>query len=195
VLSLLLKTFRLQLSLPLKRFLLSQTRPQQEIVGDLNESNIVEGTGTRKPSRRHQAYLTDLARPDELPAYHSAFTLGTKAGHPRIQQDDLPPPLRSWKSYRVIDRARTSRKLQRKNTRASKCEILYRSYQRRQISKLFPLTWVFTYKLDTNSYLTKFKAHICVRGDLQSKSNKETCRNARRPYISCPDSHNGRIRP
>lgn len=100
MLSLFLKTFRLRLSLSLKRFLLSQTRPQQEIVGDLNESNIVEGTGTRKPSRRHQAYLTDLARPDELPAYHSAFTLGTKAGHPRIQQNDLPPPLRSWKELR-----------------------------------------------------------------------------------------------
>lgn len=183
MLSLLLKTFRLQLSLPLKRFLLSQTRPQQEIVGDLNESNIVEGTGTRKPSRRHQAYLTDLARPDELPAYHSAFTLGTKAGHPRIQQDDLPPPLRSWKELQ-------SHRYGKEFKEAAKKE--YRSRDTLQIIpktsdiKVIPLTWVFTYKLDANSYLTKAKAHICVRGDLQSKSNKETCRNARRPYIFVP---------
>jgi hypothetical protein len=59
----------------------SQARPRREIVGNVGESTIVEGTRTRKP--RHQAYLTDLARPDELPAYHSAFALGTKAdtGH------------------------------------------------------------------------------------------------------------------
>jgi len=75
----------------------SQARPRQEIVGDLSESNIVEGARTRKPSKRNQAYLTDLARPNELIAYHTAFDLGTKAGHPRIHQDNLPPPPRTWK--------------------------------------------------------------------------------------------------
>jgi hypothetical protein len=27
--------------------------------------------------------------------------------------------------------------------------------------------WVFTYKFDKDSYLTKFKARLVVRGDLQ----------------------------
>jgi hypothetical protein len=40
--------------------------------------------------------------------------------------------------------------------------------------KVIPLTWVFTYKLDTDGYLAKFKARICVRGDPQPKSNKDT---------------------
>jgi hypothetical protein len=39
--------------------------------------------------------------------------------------------------------------------------------------KVIPLTWVFTYKFDTDGYLAKFKARICVHGDLQPKS-KET---------------------
>ena len=30
-----------------------------------------------------------------------------------------------------------------------------------------PLLWVFTYKFDTDGFLTKYKARICVRGDLQ----------------------------
>jgi hypothetical protein len=32
--------------------------------------------------------------------------------------------------------------------------------------KVIPLTWAFSYKLDTDGYLTKFKALICARGDL-----------------------------
>jgi Reverse transcriptase (RNA-dependent DNA polymerase) len=30
-----------------------------------------------------------------------------------------------------------------------------------------PLLWVFKYKLDTDGFLTKFKARLCVRGDMQ----------------------------
>ncbi len=30
------------------------------------------------------------------------------------------------------------------------------------------MTWVFKYKFDTDGYLVKFKARMCVRGDLQS---------------------------
>jgi hypothetical protein len=38
--------------------------------------------------------------------------------------------------------------------------------------KVILLTWVFTYKIDTDGYLTKFKARIYVRGDLQPRSDK-----------------------
>jgi hypothetical protein len=31
-----------------------------------------------------------------------------------------------------------------------------------------PLTWVFKYKFDIDGYLDKFKARLCVRGDLQA---------------------------
>jgi Reverse transcriptase (RNA-dependent DNA polymerase). len=36
-----------------------------------------------------------------------------------------------------------------------------------------PLTWVFTYKFDSNGLLVKHKARICVRGDLQKMSTEE----------------------
>jgi hypothetical protein len=36
-----------------------------------------------------------------------------------------------------------------------------------------PLKWVFTYKFDTDGYLDRFKARICVRGDLQPVSNQD----------------------
>jgi len=50
-------------------------------------------------------------------------------------------------------------------------EIIERS---QATAKPLPLTWVFTYKFDKHGFLQKFKARICVRGDLQPFSEKET---------------------
>jgi hypothetical protein len=36
-----------------------------------------------------------------------------------------------------------------------------------------PLIWVFTYKFDTDGYLIKFKARLCVRGDLQPLNHQD----------------------
>jgi len=37
-----------------------------------------------------------------------------------------------------------------------------------------PLKWIFTYKFDKEGYFMKYKACICVRGDLQPLSLQET---------------------
>ncbi|KHJ32378.1 hypothetical protein EV44_g3605 [Erysiphe necator] len=37
-----------------------------------------------------------------------------------------------------------------------------------------PLKWVYTYKIEKSGYLIKFKARICVHGDLQPKTDGET---------------------
>ena len=36
-----------------------------------------------------------------------------------------------------------------------------------------PLKWVFKYKFDEAGYLLKFKARICVRGDLQPRTDED----------------------
>ncbi|KAI0992677.1 hypothetical protein K3495_g15508, partial [Podosphaera aphanis] len=38
---------------------------------------------------------------------------------------------------------------------------------------LIPLIWIFSYKFDSDGFLTKFKARLCARGDLQT-SEEET---------------------
>jgi hypothetical protein len=50
-------------------------------------------------------------------------------------------------------------------------EIIERS---KATTRPLPLTWVFTHKFDKQGFLQKFKARICVRGDLQPLSEKET---------------------
>lgn len=37
--------------------------------------------------------------------------------------------------------------------------------------EILPLLWVFKYKFDSEGYLLKYKAHICVRGDLQTTAD------------------------
>ena len=39
---------------------------------------------------------------------------------------------------------------------------------------ILPLMWVFTYKLDEDGYLLKYKARLVVRGDLQILQFKDT---------------------
>jgi Reverse transcriptase (RNA-dependent DNA polymerase) len=40
--------------------------------------------------------------------------------------------------------------------------------QEEQKKTPLPLLWIFKYKFDTDGYLVKFKARLCVRGDLQT---------------------------
>jgi hypothetical protein len=42
------------------------------------------------------------------------------------------------------------------------------------VNKILPLKWVFTYKFDKHRHLQKFKARICVRGDLQLPNGLDT---------------------
>jgi len=42
--------------------------------------------------------------------------------------------------------------------------------------KTLPVIWIFTYKFDKDGYLERFKARLCVRGDLQQDSlYKDNC--------------------
>lgn len=68
-------------------------------------------------------------------------------------------------------------------TRAMQCEIdtIKRkgTYKKRawkdfnpEDHEVLPLIWVFKYKLDNDGYLSKYKARICVRGDLQTTAEE-----------------------
>jgi hypothetical protein len=39
--------------------------------------------------------------------------------------------------------------------------------------EVISLKWVFTYKTDPNGYLTKYKARIVIRGDLQNSTTAQ----------------------
>jgi hypothetical protein len=95
---------------------------------------------------------------------------------PSLHRDRLPPPPRNWRE--VLNHphrdgfgkaAQTEwAALEKKGT----FEIIEKSSI--DINDILPLMWVFDYKLDLNGYLNRYKARICVRGDLQPISAQET---------------------
>src|SRR2546423_2508393 len=150
-------------------------RPSKEIVGKVGSRNVVQGSRIRRPTEkaRPQAYFTDLDRPEELPGYHAAFAAGIQYGRSRLHRDKMPPPPRTWKDLQThpyregFQTAATKeyKDLERRNT--------FKSVLKTSKMTTLPLIWVFTYKFDTDGYLLKFKARLCVRGDLQPLTNQD----------------------
>ncbi|KAJ9481139.1 hypothetical protein VN97_g12361 [Penicillium thymicola] len=101
----------------------------------------------------------------------AAFTTGLNGSntHTRTHRDELPREPQNWREMmnhpfnegflaaaglevKTIERKGTFEVIQRPNDRSI---------------QVLPLKWVFNYKFDSDGYLVKLKARICVRGDLQ----------------------------
>ncbi|KAG0160465.1 hypothetical protein PDIDSM_7994 [Penicillium digitatum] len=126
----------------------------REISASIETSNIVTGTRSRKP-RIDPDYATYLSlAQEEPPSLLYAFTTSmNQRFKTKPHREDLPPPPENW--------------IQMKNHRFAKEFMAAASFE------VLPLKWVFTYKFDANGVLEKFKARICVRGDLQWLSTDE----------------------
>src|SRR4051794_24360354 len=109
---------------------------------------------------------------------HAAFTAGTMISRPRIHRDQLPDPPRAWKDldshlYGDQFRAAAATEFRELEKKVTFC-LIPQSVPLSAKAQILPLLWVFTYKFDTDRYLFKFKARICVRGDLQRPDNQAT---------------------
>jgi Reverse transcriptase (RNA-dependent DNA polymerase) len=60
-----------------------------------------------------------------------------------------------------------------KEMRALLSKDTWEEVQKSPQTKTHPTKWVFLYKEDADGYVTKFKARLCARGDLQLGVNKQ----------------------
>jgi hypothetical protein len=170
------------------------TITSQDINLNLSESNIVTGSRTHQASQRAQEaekeelsrqavrankrkqranLVKDMIINEEI----IAKTFMTAAlSKDQLHQSQLPKPPNNWRELRYhplrdgfYKAAETEYiGIQQKDTWT---EIAVPDDKKIQI---LPIKWVFTYKLDNNSYLLKYKARICVRGDLQKITHEDT---------------------
>jgi hypothetical protein len=165
-----------------------------EISGTINQDTILpEGVGsssrsTRNPNPTYQsdpfkkprkprkeAYSTALSETQENAnsSFFNAFSaaLSTPRSPPRIHRDELPPEPKTFKE--MLQHTHSSGFIPALKTEVRNLvKIGTWRFVKRYIAtqagkKVIPLTWVFKYKFDTEGYLIKYKARLCVRGDLQ----------------------------
>ena len=146
--------------------------PRHEISSDVNPRNIIEGSRTRR--KRREAYLSEISQPFELMGIRSAYTTAMESGKLRIHRDHLPKEPSNW--WQMLKHSYRSQWLD-----AVKLEYdtlldlnTFRQVPIPKDNQVVPITWKFVYKFDTDGYLVKFKARLCVRGDLQKLTLDDT---------------------
>lgn len=140
-------------------------RPRNE---GLSTSNIISTQRTRAP--RSLNFLTES---DSYTPYQ-AFLTDIKPNQSRIHRSQLPPIPKNWKAMISHPHADQFHQATRSEYKALESQGTFEEVEYTDRIKPIPLKWVFTYKLDSDGFLLKHKARICVRGDLQQMTNEDT---------------------
>ena len=137
---------------------------------DLDPTNILES----RTCSQQVAYLADIEEPMQMMGVHSAFAAGQQHRCQKLHHDKLPQAPVMWADIRTHQFS-----MDFKNAAMKEYDGLVHWGVFQPVScwntssKPLPLKWVFTYKFDTDGFLQKFKARICICGDLQRRSSYE----------------------
>ena len=111
------------------------------------------------------------AAEEEPEEYHEGLLMAFAAGftNQRPHREDLPPAPKNWSEMLRHPHSEGFTYAAAVEVKALDDKGTFKEVDRPSDKGLevIPLTWVFTYKFDGNGFLVKYKARICVRGDLQ----------------------------
>jgi hypothetical protein len=145
--------------------------PQRRgIDAHLSDANIMSGSRTRRAKQHFQ--FTDIVDPNCGSLTHM-FAIGHQMRNPRIHRSDLPPEPKSWKAMKTHPNQAQFREAARTEYEALVSKDTFETVPLSEKIHPIPLKWVFTYKFDTDGFLLKHKARICVRGDLQPLTDED----------------------
>lgn len=164
-----------------KGYRLQGEKAPQDVNLDPTDTNlIVSGKRNRKPRDLNnfavQVYAARLG-PEPLVDYlrafsteiHSVSTTVDKV--PRIHQTQLPPLPKSEKqlnTHMFGNQFRRAMEIEWRDLRAKGVFGHTEQLKATADGEVLPLMWVFAYKTDEDGYLSRFKARLVVRGDLQA---------------------------
>jgi Reverse transcriptase (RNA-dependent DNA polymerase) len=144
---------------------------------DFDTRNILPaGEKRTRVSSRRAAYVTALSETSTLSAYHAAFATGIDSTgvERRLHRDAMPPEPRTWREMLAHQHAAEYKKAAQKEIQDLEKRGTFKYVPIDSATTMrLPLKWVFKNKYDSDGYLEKFKARICVRGDLQ-KTEEDT---------------------
>jgi hypothetical protein len=144
----------------------------KRISRDVVPRNIIEG----KRSTRRGTALLAYQHLDQESGYCAAFMTGTNHNPRRFHGSELPPPPKNahqlenhpHKEGFIIAAQKEYDSLLAKGTFE---EVAIKETNNAYI---IPNMWVYTYKLDTDGFLERYKARLVIRGDLTRSIYEDT---------------------
>lgn len=149
---------------------------------DESSTILPEGSKrTRKPTKPFEGHLTTL-QDDSVVEFHMAFSAALNTSKDdippipptteRLHRDSMPPEPRSYQQLKRHQYSKEFWDAMHKEVHQLNQKGTYRVIRRTESkTRPLPLLWVYKYKFDNDGYLVKFKARLCVRGDLQVNTN------------------------
>jgi hypothetical protein len=150
----------------------SNTAPRSsEISADPEDPSNILSSRTRGKKARHQEHALLVSQVNQLSGIHTAFHSATRY---RLHQSELPKAPEHYSDLKNHPYALEFKNAAREEVQTLRDKGTFEEVPADNTRKLLPLRWVFIYKFDTDGYLSRFKARLCVRGDLQPPSPTET---------------------
>jgi Reverse transcriptase (RNA-dependent DNA polymerase)/Pol polyprotein, beta-barrel domain len=169
----------------------AEPEDQEGSVTEVPAEALISDTSTREkrkytkkiygPATRYSRRQTgrDPDDPEEGPSSDlgnafAAFSMGTKY---RLHRRDLPPEPQNYHEARRhplwhLLKSAMDQEYQTLESRGTFQHVMASTIS--EDTTVLPTTWVYKYKFDRQGYLVKVKARLCVRGDLQPFSEKDT---------------------
>jgi hypothetical protein len=150
----------------------------RDINSSISESNIIQGS--RQCTSRQETYFANLEQPQEMHGFHTAFAIGSayrleSNPIPKVIENQLLPLPKNWKAILQHLYSKGFRAAAEKEFRSLEQQGTFTPVNRPNSGKqILPLLCVFSYKFNQDGYLVKYKARLCIRGDLQKVNSKDT---------------------
>lgn len=138
--------------------------------------NIIESRmRTRKPAAFQVQQMYDRIDEIHFSPYHTSFATGSVHRMERTHSSDLPRAPKHMKQLSTHKYGKEFLLAAQKEWDTLNGQGTFKKCSITGVSMfILPLMWVFTYKLDVDGFLDKFKARLVVRGDLQVSEFKDT---------------------
>ena len=138
-----------------------------------HEANALQSTLTPRQARKQARREAHSLRLERARTGHQIAHAFASARSMRVHHKDLDPPPGFWHQLKRHPERKSFTEAAKSEIATLKEKSTFELVDYPSHKQVLPLKWVFTYKFDDAVYIVRYKARICVRGDLQHHMTDE----------------------